>query len=153
MRTLVRLRSVAWHVGAALFYVSLVWFALPHVGRLLSLGPASVGEVPRTESGLFCQTTVLQELESPDKNLVATLSYVNCGGTTGWSSGVSVFDKQTRKTHRGLLLLEGRPDNYRIRWADSSTLVAGGLQASDVQQLRQSAEAGLRVVLSPLPAP
>ena len=153
MRTLSTLRSIAWHGGAILFYVSVVWFSLPHVGRMLSLGPANVGEVPRTENGLLCQTTVMQELESPDKNLVARLGYVNCGGTTGWSSGVSVFDKHTRKTHNGLLLLEGRPDSYRIRWADSSTLVASGFQASDVQQLRQSKEAGVRLVLSPLPPP
>ena len=152
MGTLATLRSTAWHGAAILFYVGVVWFSLPHVGRLLSLGPASVGEVPRTESDLLCQTTVLQELESPNGSLVARLSSISCGGTTGWSSGVSVFDKQTRTTHRGLLLLEGRPDGYRIQWADSNTLVASGFQARDVQVLRQNKETGVKVILSPLPA-
>jgi len=152
MGTLATLRCIAWHGAAVLFYVYVVWLSLPHVGRLLSLGPASVGEVPRTETGLFCQTTVLQEIESPNQTLVARLTSTSCGGTTGWSSGVSVFDKQTRTTHRGLLLLEGRPDSYRIQWTDSSTLLASGFQARDVQTLRQNKEAGVRVILNPLPA-
>ena len=152
MGTLATLRSIAWHGAAILFYAGVVWFSLPHIGRLLSLGPASVGEVPRTESNLLCKTTVLQELESPNQSLVARLTSTDCGGTTGWSSGVSVFDKQTRTTHRGLLLLEGIPDSYRIQWTDSSTLLASGFQARDVQALRQSKDAGVRVILSPLPA-
>jgi hypothetical protein len=140
--------SKAWHAGALLFYAGLfLW-----IGAQLweNFGPKP--KVPRTTTDVFglCRNTVLQEIESPDKTKVATLGVSDCGGTTGWQTGINILHRANGKTYRGLLLLQGRPDDYRIRWENEYTVIASGFRVADVLALRKEDLAGAKVVLNPL---
>ena len=139
--------SKAWHAGAALFYAGItLWLGLQ---LWENFGPKP--ETPRTTTDLLglCRNTVLQELESPDKKKVATLGVSDCGGTTGWHTGINIHHRVNNKTYRGLLLLQGRPDTYAIRWENDYTLVASGFRIADVLALRKEDSPGAKVVLSP----
>ena len=140
--------STAWHAGAFLFYLGLLLW----LGSQLWTNFGPTPKVPRTTSDMFglCRNTVLQEIESPDKKKVATLLASDCGGTTGWQTGVNIHHRVNDKTYRGLLLLQGRPDEYSIKWENEYTVVASGFRFADVLALRKENLAGAKVALHPL---
>jgi hypothetical protein len=139
--------SSAWHAGAALFYIGLTLWAASLLWE--NFGPKP--ETPRKTTDMFglCQRTILQEIESPDKKKIATLAVSDCGGTTGWQTSISIHHRVTDKTHRGLLILQGRPDKYSISWENGYTVVASGFLIADVVALRKEDLSGGRVVLRP----
>ena len=140
--------SRLWHAGAALFYIGLTLWATSRLWE--NFGPKP--KTPRTTTDLFglCKYTVLQEVESPDRTKVATLGVSDCGGTTGWQTGVSIHNRAINKTYRGLLLLQGRPDGYSINWENGYTVTASGFAITDVIGLRKENLAGAKVVLKPM---
>jgi len=140
--------SKAWHAGAAIFYAGLILWIGSQFWE--TFGPKP--ETPRTTTDLLglCRHTVLQELESPDKKKVATLGVSDCGGTTGWQTGVNIHHRVNDKTYRGLLRLQGRPDEYAIRWENEYTVVASGFKISDVLALRTEDSSGARIVMNPV---
>jgi len=138
--------SRLWHAGAAIFYI---WLALSFISQLWeAFGPSP--KTPRTTTSFFgmCQYTVLQEVESPDKDKVASLGVSDCGGTSGWQTGVSVHNRVMKETYH-LLLLQGRPDGYRINWENEYTVVASGFSIGDVLELRRDNFSGAKIVLRP----
>lgn len=139
--------SKAWHAGAALFYIGLALWATSRLWE--NFGPKPV--TPRTTTDVFglCRSTVMQEIESPDKQKIATLSVSDCGGTTGWETGVSIHHRVANKTYRGLLILQGRPDKYNISWENDYAIIASGFSIADVRVLRSESHAGAKVVLRP----
>jgi hypothetical protein len=53
-----------------------------------------------------------------------------------------------KKTYH-LLLVQGRPDDYKITWENEYTVVASGFTIQDVLQLRRDNFSGTRVLLRP----
>ncbi|MCV2371400.1 hypothetical protein [Roseateles oligotrophus] len=112
----------------------------------------SIGDGKQKKSkDLFglCEFTEVQELSSPDGKKLVKLGYSDCGATTNWQSGITVFNAATGKTYSGLFGLDGKPDGLKMQWENDYTLVLSNFPVGKLLWFNQDNFSGTKIVLQP----
>jgi len=144
------IRSWLWNAGAFIFYAVLLIYSLSFSVDLVSKQSTEDGK-PRTRKDLFglCEFTEVQEMASPDGKKLVKLGYSDCGGTTNWQSGITVFNAATGKTYRGLFGIDGKPDGLKMQWTNDHTLALSNFPVEKLLWFNQENLSGTRIILQP----
>ena len=137
--------SRLWHAGAALFYIGLIMWAAFRLWE--NFGPKP--KIPRIEGDFLCRTTILAELESPDKTRIETLATSDCGGFTTSSSGINILNLQDGKTHRGVFRISGQPRDLKVIWTDNRVLTISNFAIEEIRAFRLDGDPGMQVLIKP----
>ncbi len=144
------IRSRLWNAGAFIFYVALVIYSLSFIADLASDQSTEDGK-QKTRKDFFglCQFTEVQEIASPDGKKIVKLGYSDCGGTTNWQSGITIFNADTGKTYRGLFGIDGKPDGLKMQWTNDHTLALSNFPIDKLLWFNQENFSGTRIILEP----
>ncbi len=98
----------------------------------------------------LCQTTNGATLLSPDGQVSAQITTVDCGATTAWATSVSVTCKDGEP--RGMVGAAVAPGDVKMQWVAPRILRVTGFAWKDVMHYTRDGPGGTRLQLEIQPA-
>jgi len=102
--------SFFWNAGATAFW-----------GLMLVLLPVSLFWSNLSD---WCGSEQYETFISPNKDVEAEVTIINCGATTNYETQISVHSVNTPEEKDILVVLDGHPNElkYKVSWLDESTI-------------------------------